>query len=482
MKSTQILRLSFVSLILVMAIFVNQSANGEASDFNNILKAAQEGDPNAQVSIGLMYEEGEGVTQNYQEAVRWYRKAAEQGLALAQSGLGKMYELGHGVTQDYEEAIKWDRKAAEQGLALAQWNLGAKYADGKKVNRDYKEAVKWLKKAAEQDFDEAQFDLGLMFEYGDGVTQDYQEAIKWYKKAADHGNAKAQRCLGGMYFEGNGVVQDYVESYKWLILAAAQGDQAASKVRNLMNGVLTAQQIAEAQRLAKNFKPKSNNHDRENSTTPNQGDKVATSGTGFFITSNGYIVTAYHVIKDAVKVKLVTNQGIKTAVVVKADSTNDIAILKAEKAQYLSLPITSSMGVKLGADVFTVGFPNVQLQGFEPKYTKGNISSLSGIQDDTRHFQISAPVQPGNSGGPLIDSTGNVIGIVVAKMGDVETLTATGSIPQNVNYAIKSSFALALLETLPEASQNLKPPFQKERNSADVVDEAQKAVVLILCY
>jgi S1-C subfamily serine protease len=124
----------------------------------------------------------------------------------------------------------------------------------------------------------------------------------------------------------------------------------------------------------------------------------------------------------------------------------------------------------------------VQLQGFEPKYTKGNISSLSGIQDDPRHFQISTPVQPGNSGGPLIDSTGNVIGIVVAKMGDVETLTATGSIPQNVNYAIKSSFALALLETLPKSPQNLKPPFQKERNAADVVDEAQKAVVLILCY
>jgi S1-C subfamily serine protease len=220
----------------------------------------------------------------------------------------------------------------------------------------------------------------------------------------------------------------------------------------------------------------------KNSTTPKQGDKIVSSGTGFFITPDGFIITAYHVIKDASKVKLVTNQGIKTAVVVKADSTNDIAILKTENAQYQSLPIKSSMGTKLGSDVFTLGFPNVQLQGFEPKYTKGNISSLSGIQDDTRHFQISTPVQPGNSGGPLIDSTGNVIGIVVAKMADVEALAATGSIPQNVNYAIKSSFALALLETLPEASRNLTPPSQKERNSADIVDEAQKAVVLIFCY
>jgi uncharacterized protein len=510
---------SFVSLILVMAISVNQSANGKTPDFNDTLKSAQNGDPNAQIWLGLKYELGDGVTKDYQESFKWYRKAAEQGDTKAQEkvglyyytgrGVGKdcneaikwykkaaeqgedvneqrwlglKYETGHDVARDYNEAIKWYRKAAEQGDAEAQFRLGFMYDEGKGVPQDYAAAVKWYRKAAEQGDDSSQSFLGGMYYDGKGVAQDYQESLKWYKKAAEQGNAGAQYNLGRMYENGYGVSQDYVESYKWLILAAAQGDQFAVKFRDNLERKMSAQQIAEAQRLAKEFKPKNNNSATEGSTTPNQGDKVATSGTGFFITSDGFIITAYHVVKDAAKVKLVTNQGIKTAVVVKADSTNDIAILKAENAQYISLPIKSSMGVKLGADVFTVGFPNVQLQGFEPKYTKGNISSLSGIQDDPRHFQISTPVQPGNSGGPLIDSTGNVIGIVVAKMGDVEMLEATGSIPQNVNYAIKSSFALTLLETLPDASQNLKQPFQKERNSADIINEAQKAVVLILCY
>ena len=193
----------------------------------------------------------------------------------------------------------------------------------------------------------------------------------------------------------------------------------------------------------------------KNSLSPNQKDKAISSGTGFLITSNGFIVTTYHVVKDASEIKLITNEGSKTAIIVKADTINDIAILKAENAEYVSLPIKSSMGVNLGTEVFTLGFPNLQIQGFQPKYTKGNISSLSGIQDDTRHFQISTPVQPGNSGGPLIDSMGNVIGIIDTKMSDIEALKETGSLPQNVNYALKSTFALALLETVPDALQNL---------------------------
>jgi TPR repeat protein len=563
MKPTQILRLSFVSLILVMAISVSQSVNGKTPDFNDILKSAQKGDPNAQAILGYMYQEGYGVAQDYKEAIKWYRKAAEQGEAHAQCFLGMiyatndqgidqdyhealkwfkksaeqgfviaqyklgvmyakgigvtqdyqeafkwstkaaaqgdaesqclvgvMYDAGWGVTQDYQESIKWFKKAAEKGYAAGQYLLGGAYYYGKGVAKDYQQAFKWYQKAAEQSYASAQCKLGVMYYSGDGITQDSQESIKWYRKAAEQGYADAQLHLGLMYAEGNGVAEDYVEAYKWLILATAQGDQIivaqgheiAVKVKGLLKQKMSTQQIAESQRLAKEFRPKINNTTAKNSTTPTQGDKVATSGTGFFITTNGYIVTSYHVVKDAAKVRLVTNQGIKIAVVVKSDSTNDIAILKAENAQYVSLPIKSSMGVKLGADVFTVGFPNVQLQGFEPKYTKGNISSLSGIQDDPRHFQISTPVQPGNSGGPLIDTMGNVIGIVVAKISDVEALEATGSIPQNVNYAIKSSFALALLESLPEASQNLKPPLQKERNPADIVDEAQKSVVLILCY
>jgi len=126
---------------------------------------------------------------------------------------------------------------------------------------------------------------------------------------------------------------------------------------------------------------------------------------------------------------------------------------------------------------------NTLVQGVEPKLTKGEVSSLGGAQDDPRHFQISVPVQPGNSGGPLVDRSGNVIGLVTARLGDIATLKITGSLPQNVNYALKSSFVTAFLETLPEVSGKLKTPRPaKERPFSEVADEVKQSVVLVTVY
>ena len=100
--------------------------------------------------------------------------------------------------------------------------------------------------------------------------------------------------------------------------------------------------------------------------------------------------------------------------------------------------------MKLGNTVATVGFPNIGLQGFAPKLAKGEIASLSGASDDARYFQISVPVQPGNSGGALVDGRGNVVGVVSAKLSARATLAANGTLPENVNYAVKSSYLLKL--------------------------------------
>ena len=128
-------------------------------------------------------------------------------------------------------------------------------------------------------------------------------------------------------------------------------------------------------------------------------------------------------------------------------------------------------------------FPNTLVQGIEPKLTKGEVSSLAGAQDDPRHFQISVPVQPGNSGGPLVDRSGNVIGLVTARLGDIATLKITGSLPQKVNYALKSSFVTAFLETLPEISSKLKAPRPaKERPFSEIADEVKQSVVLVTVY
>jgi S1-C subfamily serine protease len=138
--------------------------------------------------------------------------------------------------------------------------------------------------------------------------------------------------------------------------------------------------------------------------------------------------------------------------------------------------------VKLGGTVATVGFPNTGIQGFAPKFAKGEIASLSGATDDARYFQISVPVQPGNSGGALVDVHGNVVGVVSAKLNASAALAASGALPENVNYAVKSSFLLSFLESVPDVASKLKEPVSAERKFDEVVQSAQAAAVLVLVY
>ena len=121
-----------------------------------------------------------------------------------------------------------------------------------------------------------------------------------------------------------------------------------------------------------------------------------------------------------------------------------------------------------------IGFPIVDIQGFSPKVTRGEISSMNGAGDDPKRWQISAPVEPGNSGGPLLDECGNVVGIVVSKL--------SPEIAQNVNYATKSTYALGLLEPYlddkaPKQNTSAPPP-----RFEDMIAKAQQSVVLILVY
>jgi S1-C subfamily serine protease len=245
---------------------------------------------------------------------------------------------------------------------------------------------------------------------------------------------------------------------------------------------MTPQQIAEAQRLARQFKPRKV---LEPSTAVSSGamadSRPAGSGTGFFITEDGFLITNEHVVKDAVQIRLVTRSATIAARVVKVDPANDIALLKAEGA-FALVPVAASRSVKMGSTVAVVGFPNIGLQGFAPKLAKGEIASLSGAQDDARYFQISVPVQPGNSGGALVDERGNVVGVVSAKLNAAAPLAASGALPENVNYAVKSSFLLSFLESLPEASAKLKEPNTKEQKFEDVVKSAEQATVLVLVY
>jgi TPR repeat protein len=154
-----------------------------------------------------------------------------------------------------EDAAQWVelRRLAEQGDVQAQVNLGLMYYSGQEVPLDYTEALHWFRKAADRGEAAAQHNLGTIYNQGKGAPQDYKEAVRWYRKAAEQGLAASQGALAEMYYHGRGVPQDYQLAYMWSSLAAAAGDVTATNNRDVLASIMTPEQIAEGQRLAREW-------------------------------------------------------------------------------------------------------------------------------------------------------------------------------------------------------------------------------------
>ena len=536
------------------------------SAFDIFSTLAAQGIAEAQYSLGIMYHNGKGVAQDDAKAVYWYRKAAAQGEAGAQFNLGFMYVKGEGVPQDYEKAFYWFRKAAAQGYTSAQYNLGIMYVRGEGVAQDDAKAVYWYRKAAAQGAVDAQFNLGFMYHNGKGVPQDYEKAFYWFQKAAAQGYTSAQYNLGIMYFRGEVVAQDYVSALKWFILAAVDGNQEIIKVRDTLSESLTPAQVAEAQRMARNFSPhvvsptsspasaqassrkplvaarplvrkiqqhlvflgynpgpvdgfsgsrttaaiKAFQRDWEitpdgiisesllallkiartvkenNASTKQPPQQAAVSGTAFLVSSR-YAVTNYHVVKGAHHLVLCLGDDRIEASLIAHDSTNDLAVIKlsiplspGKNSRQGNTDLTSCMTkdqgfarfrdsgiIQLGEQVMIAGYP---LRGYLSSglnVSRGEVSALNGPANDCRLFQISAPVQPGNSGGPLLDKSGLVIGIVVAKLNAIKFAKETGDIPQNVNFAVKGALIKSFLD--------VNGIYYAEEKTQKVIDSQTKA-------
>ena len=206
--------------------------------------------------------------------------------------------------------------------------------------------------------------------------------------------------------------------------------------------------------------------------------RMAKSGTGFFVTNDGRAITNAHVVRDCSEIHVGTGQGnFVDANLVARDTTNDLALLKVD---FNSTHVASlRFAVRLGENVEAFGYPLSQVLATTGNFTTGNVTALAGIGDDSRYIQISTPIQPGNSGGPLLDENGNLVGIVTSKLNVISALKNVGDIPQNVNFAIKASVAANFLQDnsvkfqIGEASQPMK--------AADLADQAKALSVYIEC-
>ncbi len=407
-------------------------------------QAADMGYADAQNTLAEYYLKGLYVKKDYQKAYDLAQKSAAQGLADAQNKMAIFYHTGKGVVEvDMEKALSYYEKAAEQGSVKAQHNLGALYFNGIGIKRDKNKAFALFKKSADLGYADAQHQVGLFYDYGLGnIQKDVKEAIKWYKKAADQNFKKAEISLGSVYYYGDkdtNIQKNYKKAADYYHTAA---------------------------------KNKTDDSEKNKVTL-----KPTSSGSGFFVTPN-HIITNNHVTDECDKLE-VKNKGYKSsAKLLDTDSTTDLSILVTGKPNKSFLYLRNRKPVVTGEQSLALGYPFSSTLGSELKVTSGNIAALTGFNNNIAELQLTAPVQPGNSGGPLLDDNGNVIGVIVSRL--ETSAEITGSRPaQNVNFAIKSNMAKIFMDLNMVDYQVRKSNGAKK--ISDIVTEAKEATVQVIC-
>jgi S1-C subfamily serine protease len=204
------------------------------------------------------------------------------------------------------------------------------------------------------------------------------------------------------------------------------------------------------------------------------------TGTGFVVSTSGHVVTNQHVIVGCVgdiKGNL-TGEAPSTLRLVSTDETNDLALLQAP-SPFKEVGAIRNTPIHSGDSVIAIGYPYHGLLTSDFTVTTGIISSLSGLLNDSRYLQISAAVQPGNSGGPLLDNAGEIVGVVAAKINALKFAKATGDLPENINFAIKTGALRDFLDNSAVAYQTVDR--KAELKTADIVQSARAFTLLISC-
>lgn len=226
--------------------------------FEHIYNQALHGDKQAQYFLGVMYSSGDGVTEDDEQALHWYKRAAERDYAPAQRAVGLCYANARGVSRDQPQSVTWLRRAAENGDGEAQYELGMKYMSGEGVSEDFQQTLFWMKKAARKGIGEAQLELGILLRDGAGVdhvsgpfasyrngsviNKDAEEALRWLIRAAEQGLVDAQVNVADMYHRGEGIPVDEHRAVYWFREAAQNGNEYA--INKLSRIVSEAEQRA----------------------------------------------------------------------------------------------------------------------------------------------------------------------------------------------------------------------------------------------
>jgi len=374
---------------------------------------------------------------------------------------------------EFATALRLFEIQAERGNIEAEWRLGVIYGHGQGVTSDFRLAGERYQRAADQGHPEARADLAALLFNGHGVPRDVTEAVRLTQLAADQDVARAQYKMGLIYQYGQRVNEDHAEAYLWFALAAAAGHGEATMSRDSLAPYLSAEMQAEVERRVAAWQPVEGADAALGVAPPIDGERV--SGTGFVVSTTGHALTNAHIVLGCPRAVLSGQEGGGALKALALDWTNDLALLQLAQPSEEVATFAPTEAVRPGDPVVVVGLLLRGILASEANVTTGVMSALAGPDNDRRLIQITATVQRGNSGGPVLDGAGRVIGIVVSKLDAMKIARATGDIPQNVNFGIRTSVAAAFL-----ASQGISPTPAGGAAPLSATEIAQRALAFTL--
>ena len=494
--------------------------------------AEKDGDIWSRYHIATMHYLGYGVPTDAGTAFRWLRQmvkadmnmiakmeeASSTGQLVAQVGLGYIFSKGEDYLRDLDKAFDYFLLAAIQGDSYAQRHIGDFYFKGISVGEDLSEAEEWYRKAAEQGDQDATNGLVKIqhlrrlrleevkvllskakraFKDGKLTKPVSSSALTYYKKALelDENNQQALEGIRAIIDYFIRIIEDAIvdkkldvaeEALTIVISVEPQNDIA----RELKKQLLVAQEEVQSSTTTIAAGVESGQECKEPSADLT-GITELSSGTAFIINRQGYAVTNGHVISYDLGEKAYECDALQTyykgekrwAVLVQADPKNDLAIIRTCR----NFPITAQLrGDKVeleeGEEVAAYGYPLAQDFRKKARITNGIVSALSGFGNDSTRLQHTASIQPGNSGGPLLDLHGKIVGVNVSSYDSVHALKTGEFVPQNVNFAIKSRLVRDFLRSNHIRHKVAEVDDGEELSFIEVKRIADKFTVMVICW
>lgn len=335
-------------------------------------------------------------------------------------------------------------------------------------DKSMENAVGYFQKAITSELPVSEYVLGIAYFNGKGVGQDRPRGIELFKKSAADGLADPAYELMKAYKDGSGVAKSAEKMLFWLIAADLLAnkdhrlrDTLSKIMTSLRNGSLSGQQISGMRDDFRQWQEENRSQypncqkllagggERTQEPAPEKPREsgIKSTGTGFFVSDSGHILTNHHVVDGCRRLDVRTlGNPIAQAQLVDISKDDDLALLKTRDFDPPHIArFRTHSDAKLGEDVFVFGFPLAGYLTTSGNLTKGIISGLEGLRNNSGHYQITAPVQPGNSGGPVVDNDGNVVGVVVSIVNQQFARKHLNTDVQNANFVIKGHLARGFL-------------------------------------